>query len=183
MILPWLTKRKKTMIGTMIAESAQLCLRNAEKLFAGIPDEKFARFSSVGGKVIQSNHPAFICGHLSLYPSRVVGELGGDASSISPTPKYEELFSPQATCLDDPDAKLYPHRDELIERFQSAHQAAIDVLRDVDDSKFDAVNPNERMRSMFSTMGSMHAFYLGGHLMLHLGQLSAWRRVMGMPPV
>jgi len=25
-------------------------------------------------------------------------------------------------------------------------------------------------------------FYLGGHVMLHIGQMSAWRRMMGLGP-
>jgi hypothetical protein len=28
----------------------------------------------------------------------------------------------------------------------------------------------------------MLGFYLSGHVMSHLGQLSAWRRCLGLPP-
>ena len=43
-------------------------------------------------------------------------------------------------------------------------------------------NPNERMRAKFPTNGAMLAFYVGGHFMLHMGQLSAWRRAVGLGP-
>ncbi|MEP0426137.1 DinB family protein [Rhodopirellula bahusiensis] len=168
------------MIGQMIADSARLCVGYADRMVSGVSSEQFARFATVGGQVVKSNHPAFILGHLSLYPSRVVSELGGDASSIAPTEKYEALFSPQATCLDDPDGNLYPAMEEIVSKFTSAHAAAIETLLAADDSTFAAVNTNERMKSKFGTIGSMHAFYLGGHMMIHMGQFSAWRRAIGL---
>jgi hypothetical protein len=36
------------------------------------------------------------------------------------------------------------------------------------------------MTERFPTLGSVHAFYCGGHIMMHLGQMSAWRRMMGL---
>ena len=32
----------------------------------------------------------------------------------------------------------------------------------------------------FPTKGAALGFYVGGHFMMHMGQLSAWRRAMGM---
>jgi len=37
-----------------------------------------------------------------------------------------------------------------------------------------------RMSEMFPTMGSAVMFMCGSHMQMHLGQISAWRRVMGM---
>jgi len=169
-------------IGPMIADSARLGLGYAERLLAGIPVEQFGRFATVGGQVVQSNHPAFILGHLSLYPCRIVADLGQDASSIKPTDFYAQVFGQTAKCVDDADGSLYPARDEIIERFFTAHRLAIDLLQNADDAFFTVPNPNEAMRGKFATAGAMHGFYLGGHLMLHIGQLSAWRRMIGLPP-
>jgi hypothetical protein len=36
------------------------------------------------------------------------------------------------------------------------------------------------MRELFPTIGSVQAFYCGGHMMMHLGQMSAWRRMEGL---
>ncbi len=168
------------MIGSMIAESAKMSVGYAERLLKDLPESQFARFAEVGGQAIESNHPAFILGHLSLYPSRVVSELGGDATAIKPSSKFEALFSPSATCLDDPDGTLYPPMNEITEKFFAAHNAAIETLLASDDALFTAENPNERMRTRFSTLGAMHAFYLGGHMMIHMGQFSAWRRALGL---
>lgn len=169
------------MIGSMIADSAAMGVAYAERLLKNVPAAQFGRFAEIGGQTIHSNHPAFVIGHLSIYPSRVVSELGGDAAAIAPSSHYETLFSPAATCVDDPDGTLYPSMDELTKKFYANHKAAIEILRASDDSLFAVENPSERMREKFATLGSMHAFYMGGHMMMHMGQFSAWRRAAGMP--
>lgn len=166
--------------GPMIADSARLGLAYAERLLKDIPADQFARLATIQGQTIESNHPAFVIGHLSLYPSRIVKELGGDASSIEPTEAYVDLFDHRASCVDDPSGTLYPPMAEITERFFAAHRLAIEVLTSAEDSRFILPNPNEAMRAKFATIGSMHGFYVGGHLMLHIGQLSAWRRMVGL---
>jgi len=170
------------MIGAMIADSARLSVGYARRLLEDVPASQFSRFAQVNGEVVTSNHPAFILGHLSIYPCRIVRDLGGDASSIEPTARYEELFSPKATCQDDPDGGVYPTMGEVTERFFTAHDVAIEALLGAMDTVFTQENPNEAMRGRFGSMGSMHAFYMGGHIMIHMGQFSAWRRMTGLPP-
>lgn len=167
-------------IGPMIADSARFGLAYAERLLQNVTAEKFARLARVHGETVQSNHPAFICGHLSLYPSRIVEYLGWDASSIAPSEAFQQKFDHNAQCLDDPDGSIYPAMDDVLERFVTSHRMAIEALENADDAVFTAPNPNEPMRAKFATVGAMHSFYLGGHLMLHMGQLSAWRRMMGL---
>lgn len=167
-------------IGPMIADSARLGLGYAERLLKDISADQFARLATIQGQTIQSNHPAFIYGHLSLYPSRIVDGLGEDASSIVPSESFRQKFDHNAQCVDDPSAMVYPPMKEITERFFAAHRRAIDALLRADDSQFVVPNPNEAMRAKFATAGSMYGFYLGGHVLMHMGQLSAWRRMMGL---
>lgn len=171
------------MIGSMIADSAKLSVGYIERLLQEVTPSQFGRFANIGGQAIQSNHPAFILGHLTLYPARVVSELGGDASAIAPSEKDEALFSPAATCLDDPDGTLYPPMAEITNKFFTAHELAIETLLASDDALFAIANPNQGMRDKMATLGAMHAFYMGGHMMIHVGQFSAWRRAVGLGAV
>ena len=168
-------------IGPMIADSARLGLGYAERLLKGITPDRFARLADCGDRLIESNHPAFVLGHLSLYPCRIVEQLGGDAAAIVPSEAFVKVFDPKARCVDDADGTVYPSMDEITERFFAAHRLAIETLQTAADRRFHEANPNEAMRGKFATIGSMHGFYLGGHLMLHIGQLSAWRRMIGLP--
>ena len=169
-------------IGPMIAASARLGLGYAERLLKEVNEDQFSRYARVGNTVIESNHPAFIYGHLSLYASRVIEEVGMDASAFAPTEAYDLLFSHTAKCVDDPDGTIYPPMTEITSRLFTAHEAAIVALDQADDSIFTQENPNEAMRSKFPSIGAMHGFYLGGHFMLHMGQMSAWRRAIGLGP-
>ncbi|TWU57146.1 DinB family protein [Rubripirellula reticaptiva] len=169
-------------IGPMFAASANLGLANAERLLSGIAASDFGRFARPGGQAIVSNHPAFVCGHLSLYASKVLHDLKQDASAFEPSAAYQNLFSKNATCADDPDGTIYPGKDELVERFLSGYRAVSAALMTAPDELFTAQLPDEVMRAKFPTVGAADCFYVGGHLLLHIGQLSAWRRAMGMAP-
>ncbi len=177
-----MTSQSSKNIGPLIADSAKISFAYAQRMLVGIEPSQFARFATVGGIAVSSNHPAFVYGHLSLYASRVVEQLGGDASSIKPTDQYLHVFSHTAKCVDDPDGTIYPPMGEVTERVLTGYQLAIDALLNADDSLFLVPNVNEAMRSKFATNGSMQAFYVGGHVMIHMGQVSAWRRMMGLGP-
>lgn len=169
-------------IGPMIAASAQLGLGYGERLLKDITPEQFGRFAQIGDTVIQSNHPAFIFGHLSLYACNVMDQLGVDSAAHQPTEAFKTAFSKDAQCQDDPDASIYPAMDEVTGAFFTSYKAAIDALNGADDDVFREANPNEGMREKFPTKGAMLGFYVGGHIMMHIGQLSAWRRAMGLGP-
>ena len=73
--------------------------------------------------------------------------------------------------------------DETVETFRSGYANAMTALREASDDTLQQANPAEgRMAELFPTLGSMHGFYVGGHIMMHMGQLSAWRRMQGMGP-
>ncbi len=168
-------------IGKLIAASCSLGIVYAERMLTDVAAADFARFAQPGGQLVISNHPAFIFGHLSLYSSRIVELLGGDLAAIRPPDSFHCLFSKDAVCQDDPDGTIYPHMDAVVDRFFAGYRAAEAILHDTDDATFLRTNPTEgRLSELFPTIGAMHAFYVSGHFMGHLGQMSAWRRMMGM---
>lgn len=168
-------------IGIMIAESSKLSLGYAQRLLTEVPADKFARFAPGQNGLVESNHPAFIYGHLSLYSPRVVEQLGGDMSNLTPSDKFVELFNQDVKCVDDPDGTIYPAMAEVTERLITAQEAAIEIIGNASDDALTVPNENA-MKERFTTVGSMMAFYLSGHFMIHMGQMSAWRRMMGLGP-
>jgi hypothetical protein len=166
-------------LGHVIADSLQLSLGYAERLRAGLPPDRVARFASVGGTAVESNHPAFIYGHLSLYAPKILHQIGHPAPPVPDD--FEIRFSKDATCVDDVDGDLYPAFDDVTAFFFEGHRMVSAALRSTPDEVFDRPNPAEgRMRELFPTIGSVQTFYCGGHMMMHLGQLSAWRRMLGL---
>jgi hypothetical protein len=167
-------------LGNVIADSLGISLGYADRLLAGVTPERFARFATPGGVEVPSNHPAFIFGHLSLYAPKVLVQIGHPAP---PVPElFEIAFSKDAVCRDDPDGDLYPAMDDVLMFFREGYRMVTAALRSTPNDAFELPNPAEgRMRELFPTIGSVQAFYCGGHMMMHLGQLSAWRRMEKLP--
>lgn len=168
-------------LGNVIADSLGLSLIYAEKMLKGVQPERFGRFAAPGGTPVVSNHPAFVYGHLSLYAPKVLVQLGHPAPSVPEL--FELAFSQNASCRDDVDGDLYPPMDEVLSFFREGYRMVTAALRSIPDEVLDQPNPAEgRMRELFPTIGSVQNLYCGGHMMMHIGQLSAWRRMEGLGP-
>lgn len=166
-------------LGNIIADSLQLSLNYGERLLKDVTPSQFARFAAPGGQIVESNHGAFIYGHLSLYGPRILTQLG-HAAPVVPA-GFEAAFSKDAKCADDPTGTIYPAMGVVTQFFFDGYKAAAAVLRETPDAALQQPNPIEgRMTDLFPTLGSLQAFYCGGHLMMHLGQMSAWRRMAGL---
>ncbi len=168
-------------IGNTIADSLQLSLGYGERMLTDVTAEQFARLASPGGETVQSNHAAFVYGHLSLYAPRILSELNCDAPAVPDS--FQQCFSMDAQCVDDAAGTIYPAMDEVTEHFFNGYRAALEAFRAADDDIFQQPNPlGGTMAEKFPTVGSVHCFYVGGHMMIHMGPVSAWRRMLGLGP-
>lgn len=167
-------------LGNIIADSLAQSVGYSNRLLKDVPASRFARHAAPGGVVVASNHPAFIYGHLSLYAPKILIQIGYPAPVIPA--EFELAFSKDSVCRDDPDGDLYPPMDEVVAFFHEGYRMVIGALRSAPNEVFARPNPAEgRMRELFPTIGSVQVFYCGGHMMMHLGQMSAWRRMEGLP--
>lgn len=169
-------------VANTILCSARMAKRYADGLLKDVTPTQFCRLATVGGTTVQSNHPAFVFGHLSLYFPRILAMLGQPA--LPNAPKFEDLFKDGKPCLDDPDGKTYPPMEAVMGHFTKGYEAAVAALGKASDADLAKQNPNEgRSRELFPTFGDAFNFYLGAHMMSHFGQVSAWRRMMGLGSV
>ncbi|MFM8803717.1 MAG: DinB family protein, partial [Planctomycetia bacterium] len=140
-------------LGNIIADTLQLSVGYAERLLKNIPADRFGRFARCGDKVVESNHPAFVYGHLSLYAPKVLHQIGHPSPGVPA--HFEHLFSKDATCRDDEDGDLNPPMDEITAFFFEGHRMLAGALRATPDATFQQPNPAEgRMRELFPTLGS-----------------------------
>ncbi len=168
-------------IGPILAASGKLALGYAERLLKDVRADQFARLASPGGVVVQSNHPAFVFGHLSLYPPRVLELLGRPVAEVAVPPSWEGLFKAGCECRDDATGTIYPPMQQVTDQFFKGYKIAVEMLAAAEDAILLKENPTEgRMKELFPTIGAAMGFYVGGHVQMHLGQISAWRRAMGM---
>lgn len=169
-------------VGEMIASGSTRTADYAARLVKDIAARDFSRYARPGGVLVKSNHPAFVIGHLAVYPCKVMDALGLPRGATEMPASYDALFKATAECVDDPECRIYPPMEELTKRYFEGNQAALAAIRETVDEKLIGPNPVEgRMRELFPQLGAMLIFYMGPHAHGHLGQLSAWRRAMGMP--
>lgn len=148
-----------------------------DRILTGITPEQFRRMP----KGINTNSPAFNFGHLSIYPERLLALLGRE-DLARPDAKWDELFNAKAECKDDPGGTIYPPMEQIVARFKDRHKVLMEVIAETKDEVFAKPNPSEASAARFPTIGILVTFLLTSHIMMHAGQISAWRRVMGLPP-
>jgi len=169
----------------MIATAGRRVLANAEKLVADVADDRFARLPTHHGQTVESNHPAWVFGHLCLYPT-LAAQMVGDADAagrLAPPDHYPGLFAARSSvCRDDVEGTIYPPKAELVAALVGRFTAVLDLVEATAADAFEADNPVERMRGWLPTAGAGCVYVLGPHMMFHLGQVSAWRRVEGLEP-
>ena len=168
-----------SLLGQTIAVAARRARWHAQNMLQGIAPGQFATKPRGPGGVIEMNHPAFIYGHLGLYPPRILGLLGAD-SAVTVPPEWSALFQPGATCQDDPDGRIYPAMDQITNLFFQGLDAAIVEVERQPDSVFERIMPDERYRQFLPTIGAAALSMLNNHVSFHIGQVSAWRRFMGL---
>lgn len=149
----------------------------ATRVLDGIGPDIFARKP----KGVDCSSPAFIIGHLSLYPDKIL-ELIGRGELAKPDERFTKLFEGGAECKDDPNGTIYPSMDEIVTHFRTRYELLIGQLDGIDPALLDQPNPVESRRELLPTLGAMITFLLTGHMMMHLGQISTWRRCMGLGP-
>ena len=167
-------------IGSTICHSSRIICGLGEMLLKDVDEGVCARFPVGESGRVDTNHPAFIYGHLALYPSRVVQTLGLEGNPLSPPDGYEELFAPGVSCQDDTDGSIYPVFGNIRAAFTDLHAKCHDLIEGLPDASFEAETPMERYRERFPKVADAVNFLMNDHLAFHLGQMSAWRRMFGL---
>ena len=123
------------------------------------------------------NHPAWVLSHLNVYLPII--------QSIIRSEEFEDPKGHQFGMQSKPelDAGLYATKEALLNEFKSGHEAVTQLLSAADDSVFDNEVMLPRWREPLPTAGDALPYLMLLHENTHLGQLSAWRRVLGLPSV
>lgn len=152
----------------------------AQRLLKDVTPAMFARKAVVSAKVIETNHAAWVYGHLCLYPQRIATALGRQSDVPELPAGWEALFKDGTPCLDDADAKTYPAMNAVINAYTKGYEAIASVLLTISDADLCKPTPIERYREFLPLVGGMAMFMLNNHIAVHMGQVSAWRRCMGL---
>jgi hypothetical protein len=159
-------------LGTALSDGLKMTIGYADALVKTIPDARFAEMPKD-----DLNSPAFLIGHLAIYAPKVA-EMMGHSGACSVPASWEELFKNGAKCVSTPGT--YPPKAELVKAFTDGWTTVANLLPKVDDSVFNGPNPYEGLRDRLPNVAGVASFMCLAHNMMHLGQISAWRRVAGL---
>lgn len=165
------------MIEALIAMS-QKNLDYTNRLVADLsPDKMALQPNGVTGKPM--NHPAWVLGHLAFVADFYAGVLGGDPPTA---PKHwADLFGMNSA--PQPDASKYPAKDELLKALVDGRSRLTAVARAKPADFWLQPVADEKRRARFANNAALAVHMLVNHDAIHLGQLSAWRRALGLPSV
>ena len=122
------------------------------------------------------NHPAWIIGHLAIASDGHSKYAGGEPRLAAWRERFD--FGTQLTQnLDD-----YPAKDELVGEWHAANERLINAVSTAEPAMLEEPTQGPLGESL-PTVGDFLVFSMTGHTSLHLGQLSAWRRADGRPPL
>jgi DinB superfamily len=146
-------------------------LRYCRRLVDDVPDAEMADQPTPG-----ATHPAWVLGHLAIAADFAVVRLGGSPAC---SPAWRQLFGPGSSVLADRGA--YPSKEELLAAVTSGHDRVVEAARRATPEILDRPQPGPFYLEDFPTVGDLVAYLMTTHSSLHLGQLSAWRRMKGLP--
>lgn len=164
-------------IGKVITTATQRVAGLGAGLLKDIDASKAARMP----EGINCNHPVFVFGHLAIYPQMVMGMLGQDAGDTAVPENYKDLFLHGVECKDDTDGTIYPSLEEVTAHCTRAYATLINIVKTMDDeSLLKDIEGNDGFKDAFGTNAAMIMFLIHDHPMFHYGQVSTWRRAMGL---
>lgn len=167
------------MIEALIAMS-QKNLDYANRLVADLsPDKMALQPNGLPGAGKPMNHAAWVLGHLAFVADFYATVLGGGQPAA---PKHwGELFGMNSA--PQPDASQYPAKDDLLKALVAGRDRLIAVARAKPADFWSQPVADEKRRARFASNTVLAVHMLVNHDAIHLGQLSAWRRALGLPSV
>lgn len=153
-----------------VIHAAKVNVEYARKLTADLTEDQMCVQPAPG-----VNHAAWVLGHLA-YVFDSMAKVWGE-QPVMPR-EWSELFNLASKPVSE--RERYPSKAALWDAYEKSCQRIIDIVQGAPAEAFEREFPNPKLRPMLPTVGVAMVHILTSHHALHLGQLSAWRRMQGM---
>ncbi len=147
----------------------------AAKLIADLSEDQM--IAQPSGSAAVANHPAWVLSHLNVYLPIMEALIEGRAFEDPKTHEFGMQSKPEL------DRSRYAAKDRLITEYLSGHERVIDKLRAGGPAALELPTSLERWQPLMPQVGIVLPYLMLVHENTHLGQLSAWRRILGLPAV
>ena len=122
------------------------------------------------------NHPAWVIGHLTFTCQMIGGVIG-----IEPwlPDGFEKRYGSGSTPVSN--AGAYESKEDALARLGEARDRIIRAVEGLSDAQLAQPFPAPAYRYVFPSIRHALTQVLAGHTAFHIGQISVWRRAMGLP--
>jgi hypothetical protein len=124
------------------------------------------------------NHPAWILGHLAFSADRARSLIGEEKELPA---SWTPLFGPGSKLTSS--RSDYPSKVELLRTVEHDFERLRQQAAAATPEQLAHPSTNPYTKDALPTVKDGVAFLLTGHMGVHLGQLSSWRRMIGLPPL
>jgi hypothetical protein len=125
-----------------------------------------------------TNHPAWVVGHLT-HSCELLGEVIGLPRWLPQG--FAERFGTGSVPVAD--VTRYGSKDAALAMLGDAQSRLAGAVARLDDARLDQPFPDEAYRDAFPTVRHALTQVMVGHAAHHVGQVSVWRKMMGLPPM
>ncbi len=122
------------------------------------------------------NHPAWVVGHLTYSCQALGGEIGMPAWLPG---SFGERFGTGSIPVVD--VKLYEPKEDALAMLDDAENRITTAVKGLSDFDLDRPLPDEEYRLILPTVRHAITQVLVAHPANHIGQLTIWRKAMGLP--
>ena len=124
------------------------------------------------------NHPSWVIGHLTHACQMLGGVIG-----VKPwlPDNWAERFGTGSVPVAD--TEVYETKANALAILGDAQSRITQAVERLDTTHLEQQFPEESYRDVFPTIGHALTQVLVGHTANHIGQLSVWRRALGLPPM
>jgi hypothetical protein len=148
----------------------------ALRLVADLADDQMVSQPVCSPAVIM-NHPAWILSHLNVYLP-IIDAIIQNKEFEDPKPhRFGMQSKPES------DRGLYASKSALVGEFESQHRQIVQRLQNADLQMLENSVKLPRWQELMPVAGIALPYLMILHENQHLGQLSAWRRALGLPSV
>jgi hypothetical protein len=154
----------------------------AQKLVADLTEEQMVAQPVPGPQSgaasnAPCNHPAWVFSHLNVYLPIIQSIIKGKTFDDPKEHPFGMLSKPES------DRSIYEPKQELVDAFVIGHVIVIELLEKSDESVLGNPVRLPRWQPVMPFAGMALNYLMLNHENGHLGQVSAWRRILGMPSV
>jgi uncharacterized damage-inducible protein DinB len=146
------------------------------KLVADLSDEQLAKQPAP-----KMNHPAWVLGHLLQVDYAFLNTISGMPLPALIDDAWKATYGGKSEPVAD--RSKYKPKQFYIEHLAAVREQIYSKLRSLSEADLAKPHPDPARRERMPTIGHAITFYGTWHEAYHSGQLSAWRRVLGLPPV